>query len=205
MAIRERFYLTVIAVLSVLLFFYWQCRPGCKCPEVKERIVEIHDTTEAKKPKPVYIKVPGKTDTLVDFKSDTLYLPQEGEIDTAKIVREALKMLPEYATLKYYLDTAFIKDSIVSGTIVTADSVQFNTLFSHQVFTDLKVKQKVIVERKRQFFIGIATGINNKENPLGAFGAGGQYIDLKGRAYGFDYILLPAGQKLYYFSFKKKI
>lgn len=159
---KNGFYLTVIAVLVIIILLQRSCKSDIPCPEGGKPVITVKvDTQYVTKQvnKPVY--VPGETEYLPGT-VDSFYK----DVDTAAILQDF------YAT-RVYRDTIAI-DSI--GYAYITDTISKNKIESRWFSANYKLpiitKETTVVippKAKTQVYAGFE-GVVNRNEPLSYFG-----------------------------------
>lgn len=168
MKIERIFYLTMIAVLGILLLWNWKC--SGRCPVITETQTVTHDTVwkdkkdsaETYMPTPIAIHKNKKIDPVTN---EPIYLISE---DSARIISD-------YFDQKFYAKT-FDFDS---STILVKTTVSENAIQYQQVLTKWKIPEKTttvtntvtvtqtkeIEKRRTQLYAGFGV-IGNQQTPF---------------------------------------
>lgn len=168
MKLREYFYMTLIAVLGILLLYNWKC--SGRCPVITQTTIEKHDTVfrdvkdsaESFKPVPIAV-IKRKKDSLQP--SEPIYL----------ISQDSADIISDYFDIKLY-DTTY---NFQYGSIRVKNNVSENAIQYQQVIPDWKIPEKTttitntvtateikeVPLRRTQLYIGMGV-LGNKQSIL---------------------------------------
>lgn len=159
---KNGFYLTVIAVLLIVIVLQKSCQSDLPCPEGGKPIITTKIDTQY---------VPKRVEKSVYIPGEVEYLP--GTVDSFYKDVDTAAILQDFYATRIYRDTVAI-DSI--GYAYITDTVSKNHIVSRLFSADYNLpvitKETTITippKPKTQLYVGVE-GIGNKSNPISYFG-----------------------------------